>query len=838
MLRLMGFLRNHLHFIIIVPALIVVMTWPVTEVVLDADTPLRMAARGDVFMKFWDAWYGLRMLSGQEQFYHTELLFYPIGLSLDYHNFCLPHILVFNGLQTILSPIAAYGLTHMLIVLANAVAAYALMLHLFRDKWLALVGAVVFGLSPYVLSRPYQPDLSLVATIPLAVYAFHRGVSDGSVRWLVAAGAVIGGTVFIGMYIFVCLLLTLGIYGLYFLVRRWRQLRFWLGIVVVLAVMTPIGLLRVYPMIANSHRLDDALDKIDRPYYTSDLMEFLVNHQNPALKPLFDAVVPGTQFYVFGNGYLGYALLLLTGVGLALGRCRRAMLPWLIVFVVFVLLRLGDVLVVANHYHTDIVLPRFHLAEAVPWIFKAFWNTKQFQIGILLPMAILACFGMRALSALVRPRWRAAFVLALLLVIVAERFQEPRLWWASEDKRFDWMDWLKGQDDQDAIRLINLPMGRDASKSYGYHQSLLGYPHVEGLASRTPPESYAYIDANLLLRTWRSGNSVHCTPLNRGAYRSALEQLITDGFSHIVWHRRPGAQTRLASGFLVAPAAYSDDYVAIYRVADLGAACGNAKLVSPAFRAGSSDDWLRGAVLPAQKQASLLSIHPIDGLEFAPDEVFSAALFGQDHLSLLNLEDLALRDPLAHLRGMRDADEAPVSSGVILLMYDPSRGDGETVAAYREWIGREFRRCRRLVDEADAVVEYYIRADFPCELGLSETPIAVAYDNGIELANLWYGREGDRLDVYLMWKALPRETYSFSIQFIDAEGNRALGYDDSFQYNAFVEAGLDLSRLAPGTYRLNMIVYHYETLASVSGRLVGSDTRFARAVEIGQLTIE
>ena len=105
-------LREHLHFIIIVPLLIIVMTWPTFVHVFDSDG-FWLPSHEDMYMKVWDAWYGKLMLSGQAEFYSADLLFHPNGLSLDFHNFSLPHMFVFGGLQEII-PAANALHTHLL----------------------------------------------------------------------------------------------------------------------------------------------------------------------------------------------------------------------------------------------------------------------------------------------------------------------------------------------------------------------------------------------------------------------------------------------------------------------------------------------------------------------------------------------------------------------------------------------------------------------------------------------------------------------------------------------------------------------------------------------------
>ena len=117
MTRLTRNFRNHRHFLVVVSILIVVMTWPTILYVFKTDIFWLPTGRGDLFMKFWDAWYGASVFTGNADFYFTDRLFYPDGLSLVYHNFSVPHMFVFRALQVILPAANAYNLCYLLIFL-------------------------------------------------------------------------------------------------------------------------------------------------------------------------------------------------------------------------------------------------------------------------------------------------------------------------------------------------------------------------------------------------------------------------------------------------------------------------------------------------------------------------------------------------------------------------------------------------------------------------------------------------------------------------------------------------------------------------------------------------
>ena len=201
--------REHWHFFLIVPLLIILMTWPTFRHVFDTDGYWLVNSDIDANMLFWDAWYAELIAAGKAEFYFTDLLFHPDGVSLAFHNFSLPHMVVFAGLQSLLPGPNAYNLTYLLLTIVTIASGYIYLNYLFRDKWIALFGAIAFGASGFVLSRGSHPSHSFVATVPLSLYFVQRALLEKRWKFMLVAGFFIGVTAFIGMYMLVNLLLTL-----------------------------------------------------------------------------------------------------------------------------------------------------------------------------------------------------------------------------------------------------------------------------------------------------------------------------------------------------------------------------------------------------------------------------------------------------------------------------------------------------------------------------------------------------------------------------------------------------------------------------------------------------
>ena len=84
MQRLRSTFREHLHFIVVVTLLTLIMTFPTVVYVFKTDVFwLPTGGSNDVYIGFWDAWYGKQFLTGQGDRYYSNFIFYPKGVSLS-----------------------------------------------------------------------------------------------------------------------------------------------------------------------------------------------------------------------------------------------------------------------------------------------------------------------------------------------------------------------------------------------------------------------------------------------------------------------------------------------------------------------------------------------------------------------------------------------------------------------------------------------------------------------------------------------------------------------------------------------------------------------------------
>ncbi|MCY3831586.1 MAG: hypothetical protein OXG85_01140 [Chloroflexi bacterium] len=576
-------LREHRCFIIVVTLLTLVMTFPTIVYVFRTDVfVLPTGGSTDVYIKLWDIWYGGQVLSGKADRYYTDLIYYPEGVSLARHTIFLVYGALVNALQLLLPLSNAFNLAYLLNIASCALAAYIYFVWLFEDKWIALFGAVVFGFSPFVTGHPHWPNIGWTAPLPLVIYFFHRGVVERRRGLVVIAGLLAGLSHDASWYFYVVVLIALGLVVIGLSASRWRDITYWRQIALLVAAVVLSSALGAIPLLQDRGALEEASQ-----YYGDrdtrgrglDLASFFVNPRHPILGPFADAVLPmRDDSSDNAHSYLGVLPLALTAYGLATRAYRRKMLPWLGLCLTFIALHLGSHLRINGISYEYIYLPKHYLDSWLPVVFKLFSWLHFFMPGVTLSLAALAGFGLAALRSHIPAVARPGFMLLLIAIVALEYYVPTRMAFSDPfsqtsfiSERLAWVDWLKQE--LGDIRLIMLPFERKNPKLYLYYQTLTGFPQTEGAISRTPDSAYDYLRANPVTRIWLEQRPTNCALQSPVEYLEGLTQLIEDGFSHVVHHRGLHYWERQDETFRYVDAAYSDDYVSIYRLTDMLESC-------------------------------------------------------------------------------------------------------------------------------------------------------------------------------------------------------------------------------------------------------------------------
>lgn len=821
--------RQHSHVLLIVPLVVIAMTWPTLPELFNGDafwlhTNLAVS---DPLHRIWDAWHIGKVLSGQAEFWYTYDMYHPRGASLAFQHFSFPHAFLQLALTQVMPVDSVYNLLFMLILCFNGFSAYVLILHLVRDKWAALFGAVVSVLGISFSQGRVVPDLICIGTIPLTLYFFHRAFFEDRRFFAALAGICAGITAFIGIYNFGFILLSTAVYAAFLAPSLWRQALFWRLLLLFALPCAAIASIRIYPMVADTTVFNVGLARYDGRIRSEDLLDHFVYTGNPFTGGLLHSVFKSPPDAQYQSGYLGYINLFFLACALLRLRRRKRLLPWLALFVFFALMRQGDYLVINGVAYRDIVLPDRILSDIFPALFGQIGTPHFYFYGLVTPLALLSCFGLARLIHGRSARTRALVALSALLVLVLE-FYVPLTGRLMPKGATTFVDWLKSEPD-DSIKLINLPRGNYLRNDALYVQTLAGYPIAYGHLNRIQDSANAYVDRNLLLREWRASRSARCYK-GVAEYQGALDELLAEGFSHVVFHRWHQDAELIQSSFTHVPAVYDDGLVSVYRLRDLRLDC----LELPIELAGFSH-FLEGPWGARRPGSALLSFHPrdpIDSVHFAYLDGLIANTTDWDGLIHFYLDQ---GEPIFQAAPGRevDADDFTKLDQIVYVVYHSRDADPALMAATPPLDG--YHACGRQRHEDGSVIARYLRREFSCALFASPAPLQAQYDNGGHLANMLVALDDGGLELQIRWGALPRPKHAFSVQIFDAAGTKVHNQDFVIGDGLLARHRIDYPALPPGDYALELVVYDYETGRSASGRVGDGGERFERAWEFATI---
>ena len=822
-------LRNHWHVILIVPLLVIVMTWPVLPELFNGDDFWLHNPSPDAYHRIWDSWHIGQALAGQAELWYTVDMFHPQGASLVFQHFSFPHALLLLALIKVMPTDSAYNLLFMLILVFNGFSAYVLIRHLLKDKWVALFGAVVAILGISFSHSNAVPDLICIGTLPLTLYFFHRAFFEGRPLFAALAGICAGITAFIGMYTFAFILLSATLYAAFLLLARWRQREFWRLLLLFAILCAAISALRIYPIVADAAALQEGLSKYDGWKRSNDALDYFVHSRNPFTGRLLHSLfnVPPEAIFRYNVAYLGYINLCFLACALRCKKRRKRLLPWAALFIFFVLMRLGDFLSVNGVSYRDIILPHRVLVETFPMLFGQIGEPHIYLFGLVTPLSLLSSFGLASLIRGRSARTRALVSLAAILIVAFE-FYAPISGLSVPNGATAYTDWLKAEPD-DPIKLIDLPRKKPIRRFTQYVQTLTGYPTAYGYLWRNLRSTTKYTDRNLLLREWHRHHSGHCFGRQK-AYQEALDGLQSDGFTHIVMQLWGEELENVQHSFLDLSPAYDDGLVRIYRLRDMRQGCKDLPPELAVF-----DQFLESPWGARQPGTSLLSFHPRDRINSERFAYLDTALTATtDWGGLLHLY-VDQGEPTFQIAAGRQAsvEDFTKHDQVIYVVYHSRDAEPALLASTPPL--DQYHSCERHSFEDGWVVMRLLRREFSCALFTSPAPLQARYDNGAHLANLLVTPDEGDLEIQMRWGTLPVPKHAFSVQFFDSPANNVHNQDFVVGDGALARHHIDISSLQPGNYVVKLIVYDFATRVTVPGTVIGTENRFERELEIATI---
>ena len=171
------------------------------------------------------------------------------------------------------------------------------------------------------------------------------------------------------------------------------------------------------------------------------------------------------------------------------------------------------------------------------------------------------------------------------------------------------------------------------------------------------------------------------------------------------------------------------------------------------------------------------------------------------------------------------------------LIYNPQETDLQAMPVFTDDFLARFHSCGRYLETFNTVIELYAKRATPCQLLTTDTPLALTYDNGTELANIMVQQDAGKLEISLWWTNTIANKYAISLQVFNAQGDKAAQLDDVVGGEPLQGYSLDLADLAPGDYTLQLILYDFENGDGQAGMITAAGQRFERSVDLGRISI-
>lgn len=565
--------RRHLLVLGGYAILTIALTWPVA-----ARLFTEVPGGGDAWQHIWNLWWVKQaLLVEHTNPYHTDLLYYPDGVSLYFHTLVLTAGLIGIPLQLAgFNLIATYNLVLLSTFLLAGYGTYLLCMRLTRHAWASFVGGLVFAFSPYHLAHTSgHMNLASLQWLPFYVLALLKAFEPGAIwkrpqpespgengpgatpgsdnamtrlKWSIVAGALLALNAYTDWLYLIFLALLSGLYAAWKLLvpseRRslgvgvwsWVEAgtRFGVIAVVFLALSAPI----FFPTLAEANRGYAQQPPFEVLVYSADLTSAVTPSE---LHPVWGATIKeqvnntGPYLPIKNPServlFAGFSVLALAALGLWRGWRSNQVRFWAFAAFATWLLSLGPLLQYMGKttftlFETTVPLP-YLLLYRLP-LLSIMRTPARLMVLTMLALAVLVAF---ALAALLGRRYlerhrvfsfrNAVWGLALPAIIVFEFLAVP---YPTVPPGWNVPIYRQIASEPGRFALLELPVRPFGD--YMAYQTVHGKPIVGGYLSRQPPyPTFADTSALRYLEDTVAPDDGMATQISAGRGVAALKDL-------------------------------------------------------------------------------------------------------------------------------------------------------------------------------------------------------------------------------------------------------------------------------------------------------------------------
>ncbi len=450
-------------------SLAIIQTWPLVLHMSDH----AMGWPGDSYVMWWNfAWVKESLFSLSNPFY-TDALYYPEGSDLYLHTLIPVNAVVSIPLQMITGGniLLTWNIMSLVFIALSGTGGYALSYHVTKERWLSLIGGVIFAFAPHVMMQ-LNGHLNIATTWPIPFFAlFLLRFFEGRSKVDLVLVAILGALLTWNWFEFAIDVGLLAVFAFCFWalpkLRRGQRsevvglVRSLLpGVALWAALSAPILIPTVLAFSSGAYSLSTGSS--EAVYYSPDLFAYVI--PSPLWGPGEHATNFGEPFATRSGGiettmFLGFTPLLLSIVAFLYRRksaLRGSIVLWSFVFAFFAVMALGPWLHVLG-MKLSIPMP-FRLLQEIPLIGERRVPGRMIIVGML-ALGVLSTIGASLLARNLagKGRYAVPIITCVVLALVFFEYWSPPVNLASYNTPAVYEE--IGRESGD-FAVLDLPLGR------------------------------------------------------------------------------------------------------------------------------------------------------------------------------------------------------------------------------------------------------------------------------------------------------------------------------------------------------------------------------------------
>lgn len=365
---------------------------------------------GDGLLVLWNFWWvKYATISLHQWIYFTQYFFYPVGVSLLFHDLTLFYGLLSVPLQSFLSLSAIYSIFIEGVIFSALLGMYYLCREISGHERASLVASLIYGFSPYLYSYTGQLSILSIQWLPWVLFCYFRWLKTKETRFALYCGLLAGCSFYSAVTHALFVLSVLCYFFVFYLVTRAKRsdlkksFQAALPFSLVFLILTgPVLCLMFHEIMTYGAFVGRSL--LEAEFNSIDLCGFVFNRTDHPISGRFFQFMSQNfnQKTKLHMAYLGF-IPLIVSIGVFFSSATRKLsIPWVLLFCLSLFFVLGPTLSCAGfrpfgsvEAERGLHLPYYYLMK-LP-VFNALRVPKRLLVIVVCAFSVLVALALRGI---------------------------------------------------------------------------------------------------------------------------------------------------------------------------------------------------------------------------------------------------------------------------------------------------------------------------------------------------------------------------------------------------------------------------------------------------------